>query len=136
VSTPSLARWTPDRSPSRRDVWLFGSAAFLGWLTLSESAQAAWPWAVVGFGVTALAVGPLSETGFSQRVAAVVRAFGHRGERAVALALVFLLAIAFIWTVPDDIGRAVAGGGCAFLALSLVANAVPVARARLAGRST
>jgi hypothetical protein len=131
----SLARWTPDRPPERTDAVLFAAVVVLCWRALAETARVAWPWAVVGFGATALALGPLTETAAGQRVGDAVRALGPRAEKAATLVFVVTTATILTNMVPDDIAGAFAVGGCAALAVALVVNALPAARTRFAGHS-
>ena len=130
MSRLSPALWTPGRPPEKQDVWLLGTAVFLGWVSLAESGSIAWRWVAVGFVANALVLGPLAGSGVGRRVGDAFGDLAPLVAKVVALGVVLLVALLVIAVVPDPIGSAVAAGGCAFIALSLAVNAVLGAGAR------
>lgn len=103
---------------------MLGTAVFLGWASLSQGASLAWPWVAAGFVANALVVGPLARSAVARRLGDSLSAFAPPVRKAVGVAVMLLVIFVFVWVVPDRVGRAVAAGGCAFIALSLAANAV------------
>lgn len=124
------ATWTPERPPAKQDVLLFGTAVFTGWMLLSNAGSAAWPWVAAGFVANALVFGPLAGSVVGRRVGDALGGLDPIVGKTVALGVVLLVALVFIAAVPEPIGSALAAGGCAFIALSLVANAALAAGAR------
>lgn len=130
MSRLSPTIWTPNRPPAKQDVWLLGTAVFVGWSSLTDAGSTAWPWVAVGFVANALVFGPLAGSALGRLVGDSLRALDPLVGKAVALGVVLLVALVFIGAFPEPIGSAVAVGGIAFIALSLAANALLAAGRR------
>lgn len=124
VSRLSPALWTPNRPPAKQDVWLFGSAVVLAWVSLADAGSTAWPWVAAGFVANALVLGPFAGSVLGRRVGDALGALDPLVGKAVALGVVLLVALVFIAVFPGPIGSAIAAGGLAFIALSLAANSL------------